>query len=38
MARATDTQGNQQPVGPERNIQGMGNNMAQTVDVIVEAG
>ena len=36
MVRATDTQGNQQPVGPEWNIQGMGNNMAQAVDVIVE--
>ena len=38
MVRATDTNGNRQPVGPEWNIQGMGNNMAQTVDVIVEAG
>ena len=36
MVRATDTQGNQQPVGPEWNIQGMGNNMVQTVDVIVD--
>ena len=38
LVRATDTAGNRQPVGPEWNIQGMGNNMAQTVDVIVEAG
>jgi len=38
VVRATDNQGNQQPVGPEWNIQGMGNNMAQTVEVIVEAG
>ncbi len=36
MVRATDTEGNRQPVEPEWNIQGMGNNMVQTVDVIVE--
>ena len=36
MVRATDSQGNRQPVEPEWNIQGMGNNMAQKVDVIVE--
>ena len=36
LVRATDTGGNRQPVDPEWNIQGMGNNMAQTVDVIVE--
>ncbi len=36
MVRATDTEGNCQPVEPEWNIQGMGNNMAQSVDVIVE--
>jgi DMSO/TMAO reductase YedYZ molybdopterin-dependent catalytic subunit len=36
MVRATDTQGNRQPVGPEWNIQGMGNNMVQTVDVVVD--
>jgi len=38
MVRATDTEGNRQTVEPEWNIQGMGNTMAQTVDVIVEAG
>jgi DMSO/TMAO reductase YedYZ molybdopterin-dependent catalytic subunit len=37
MVRATDTQGNRQEVEPAWNIQGMGNNMAQAVDVIVEA-
>ena len=36
MVRATDTEGNRQPVEPQWNIQGMGNNMVQTVDVIVE--
>lgn len=36
MVRATDTEGNRQPVEPEWNIQGMGNNMAHSVDVIVE--
>ena len=36
MVRATDTEGNRQPVKPEWNIQGMGNNMVQSVDVIVE--
>lgn len=36
MVRATDTEGSCQPVEPEWNIQGMGNNMAQAVDVIVE--
>ncbi|MCH8990049.1 MAG: sulfite oxidase [Chloroflexi bacterium] len=36
MVRATDTEGNRQPVEPEWNIQGMGNNMVQSVDVIVE--
>ncbi|MCH7842377.1 MAG: sulfite oxidase [Chloroflexi bacterium] len=36
MVRATDTKGNRQPVEPEWNIQGMGNNMVQSVDVIVE--
>jgi len=36
MVRATDTEGNCQPVEPEWNIQGMGNNMVQGVDVIVE--
>ena len=36
MVRATDTEGNRQPMEPEWNIQGMGNNMAQAVDVIVE--
>ena len=36
MVRATDAEGNRQPVEPEWNIQGMGNNMAQAVDVIVE--
>ena len=36
MVRATDTEGNRQAVEPEWNIQGMGNNMAQTVSVIVE--
>ena len=36
MVRATDTEGYRQPVEPEWNIQGMGNNMAQTVEVIVE--
>jgi DMSO/TMAO reductase YedYZ molybdopterin-dependent catalytic subunit len=36
LVRATDTEGNRQPVDPEWNIQGMGNNMTQTVDVIVE--
>lgn len=36
MVRATDTDGNRQPVEPEWNIQGMGNNMVQSVDVIVE--
>ena len=36
MVRATDTKGNRQPVEPEWNIQGMGNNMVQSVDVVVE--
>jgi DMSO/TMAO reductase YedYZ molybdopterin-dependent catalytic subunit len=36
MVRATDTDGNRQAVEPEWNIQGMGNNMAHSVDVIVE--
>ena len=36
MVRATDTEGNRQPIEPEWNIQGMGNNMVQSVDVIVE--
>ncbi|MDA1129049.1 MAG: sulfite oxidase [Chloroflexi bacterium] len=36
MVRATDTEGNRQSVEPEWNIQGMGNNMAHSVDVIVE--
>ena len=36
MVRATDTEGNRQPVEQEWNIQGMGNNMVQVVDVIVE--
>ncbi|MCH8186232.1 MAG: sulfite oxidase [Chloroflexi bacterium] len=34
--RATDTEGNVQPVEQPWNIQGMGNNMAQRVEVIVE--
>ena len=34
--RATDSQGNVQPVEQPWNYQGMGNNMAQRVDVIVE--
>ena len=34
--RATDTEGNRQPTEQEWNIQGMGNNMVQEVDVIVE--
>lgn len=34
--RATDAEGNVQPVGQPWNAQGMGNNMAQQVDVIVE--
>jgi len=33
--RATDTEGNVQPVGQPWNFQGMGNNMVQRVDVIV---
>ena len=36
LVRATDSNGNRQPVEPEWNIQGMGNNMAQIVEVIVE--
>jgi hypothetical protein len=36
VVRATDTEGNRQPVEPEWNIQGMGNNMAQAVEVVVE--
>ncbi len=36
LVRATDTEGNRQPVEPDWNIQGMGNNMVQVVDVIVE--
>ena len=36
MVRATDAEGNRQPVEPEWNMQGMGNNMVQSVDVIVE--
>ena len=36
MVRATDSEGNRQPVEPEWNIQGMGNNMVQSVDGIVE--
>jgi len=36
LVRATDSNGNRQPVEPEWNIQGMGNNMAQEVDVVVE--
>ena len=36
LVRATDSNGNRQPVEPEWNIQGMGNNMAQVVEVIVE--
>jgi len=34
--RATDTQGSSQPVTQQWNFQGMGNNMVQRVDVIVE--
>ena len=34
--RATDTEGNVQPIAQPWNYQGMGNNMAQRVDVIVE--
>jgi DMSO/TMAO reductase YedYZ molybdopterin-dependent catalytic subunit len=34
--RATDTDGNVQPVPQPWNIQGMGNNMVQWVDVVVE--
>ena len=34
--RATDTEGNVQPVDQPWNLQGMGNNMAQRVEVIVE--
>ena len=33
--RATDSEGNTQPVTPRWNYQGMGNNMVQRVDVIV---
>ena len=36
MVMATDSNGNRQPVEPEWNIQGMGNNMVQIVEVIVE--
>lgn len=36
--RATDTKGNVQPVDQPWNYQGMGNNMIQMVDVIVESG
>jgi len=36
MVRATDIEGYRQPVESEWNIQGMGNNMVQTVEVIVE--
>lgn len=34
--RATDAEGNTQPAEPRWNFHGMGNNMAQRVDVIVE--
>ena len=34
--RATDTQGNRQPTEQEWNLQGMGNNMVQQVEVLVE--
>ena len=34
--RATDAQGNRQPTEQEWNLQGMGNNMVQQVDVLVE--
>ncbi len=34
--RATDTEGNVQPVGQQWTYKGVGNNMAQRVDVIVE--
>ena len=34
--RATDTEGNVQPVTQPWNFQGMGNNMVQRVDVVVE--
>jgi hypothetical protein len=34
--RATDSQGNVQPVEQPWNHHGMGNNMAQRVEVIVE--
>jgi len=36
MVRATDSEGNRQSVEPDWNAQGMGNNMVQSVDVIVE--
>ena len=36
LARATDDQGNTQPVAQPWTQQGMGNNMAQRVDVVVE--
>jgi len=35
--RATDAEGNVQPVDQPWNYQGMGNNMIQRVDVIVES-
>jgi hypothetical protein len=34
--RATDTEGHVQPIVPPWNYQGMGNNMVQCVEVIVE--
>ena len=34
--RATDSEGNTQPVGQPWNVQGMGNNMVQRVEVVVE--
>ena len=36
LVRATDSQGNVQPVNQPWNFQGMGNNMAQRVEVLVE--
>jgi len=35
-ARATDTEGNQQPLEQPWNFQGMGNNMVQRINVVVE--
>lgn len=36
LVRATDTEGNTQPVAQPWNSQGLGNNMAQRVEVVVE--